>query len=103
MSSRGYSAGAFRLFLFNIVDGSNLDIMPDDIVAAVDEARAIDGRCLICLTELVEPPTTFAVLYRARGVEPPLARGVCTSCARQCDRAELRRRAQDAFHRGPGA
>ncbi len=98
----GYSAGASRLFLFNIVDGSNLNIMPDDVIAAIDEARESDGRCLTCPANL-KSPTTFAVQHRTgTGYEVPLARGICTSCAQRCDCAELRRRAQAAFHRGPG-
>ena len=99
----GYSATAFRMFLLNIVDASNIDLMPDDVRRAVDDAASCGGRCLSCGRgdfELV-PPRAFAVLHRARGLEPPVARGICATCARRFDRAELRLRSQEAWHQPP--
>jgi hypothetical protein len=99
MRSRGYSAGSHRMFLTNIIDASNLAVMPDDVVGAVDEARESGGRCLTCPADVLpKAATAFAVLHRTGWLEDPLARVICSGCAYRCDRVELRIRAQAAFH-----
>jgi hypothetical protein len=39
----GYSAGAHRMFWVNIVDPGNIGVMPDAVIAAIDEARESSG------------------------------------------------------------
>jgi hypothetical protein len=98
-----YSAGVGRVFYLEIVDRTNEHLVPDDIVTAIDEARALGGVCLTCARSFEhEAPAAFAVIRRAGGFEPPTARAVCATCSSKFDRADLRYRALEAVHRGPG-
>ena len=104
-TNRGYSAEVWAAFRLAIIDSSNVDLTTDAVHAAIDAVDGDHGHCVCC--EIIEfsekeKPAAFAVLRRAGGYEPPIARGICATCSRRFDHADLRYRALEAVDRGPG-